>query len=88
MSSLPDQVLEEASTIASHLSKQKLVGHLQSEGTSTSEGAVHKIGMQLVQVARNSLLDMNGLRYDVFNGVCMHGVVAQHLHISRFLFIT
>ena len=62
MSCLPAEVLEEASTIAARLTKEKLLKDSSHPDDSSPKVEAHEIGRQLVQVARNSLLDTNGLR--------------------------
>lgn len=61
MSSMPADVLEEASAIASNLTRAKSAESSLSEDSPTTI-KTHKIGRQLVQVARNSLLDADALR--------------------------
>lgn len=58
MCSIPAEVLEEASTIASRAKSTKSSASEQSPGRVK----LHEIGKQLVQVARNSLLDADALR--------------------------
>ena len=59
MSSMPVDVLEEASAIASNLTTAK---SLLSEEFPDATKKTHELGRQLVQVARNSLLDQESLR--------------------------
>lgn len=59
MSSMPVDVLEEASAIASNLTSAK---SSLSEESSDVTKKTHELGRQLVQVARNSLLDEESLR--------------------------
>ena len=59
MSSMPVDVLEEASAIASNLTRAK---SLLSEEFPDATKKTHELGRQLVQVARNSLLDQESLR--------------------------
>lgn len=70
MSAMPSGVLEEASVIASHLTRVKSVNSSLSEGSPTIM-KTHKIGRQLVQVARNSLLDADALRRVLFADICI-----------------
>ncbi len=61
MSFLPAQIVEDAIDLSAKVSGYK------SQGSATSEDSpekvkVHQLGMQLVQVARNSLLDLQSLR--------------------------
>lgn len=60
MSSIPGEVLEEASSIASLLSGIKTY---DSSNASENSPKANTIARQLVQVARNSLLDSDSLRY-------------------------
>lgn len=62
ISSLPVEVLEEARDIASSMKKERTVQDSITEDTP-SKAKIHKLGGQLVQVARNSLLDISSLRY-------------------------
>ena len=62
MSSLPVEVLEEATSIAKSVTGEKSV-QTSLLGELPSKVKTYKLGSQLVQVARNSLLDIDGLRY-------------------------
>ena len=63
MSSIPAKVLEEASTIASHLTRGKSVDTTSQSDEPHTTADIYTTGQQLVQVARNSLLDAHALRY-------------------------
>ena len=61
MSSIPVDVLDKASSIAARLSRDKLVDTSQSSDSSPKEKN-HELGRQLIQTARNSLLEADALR--------------------------
>lgn len=61
MSSMPAEAIDKASLFISQFSKEKSVNTSRSDD-STSVGKVYEVGRQLVQVARNSLLDADALR--------------------------
>ncbi len=58
---MPAEVVEKALSIAVHLCNEKL-GDISQSDDSTFRGKIHDMGQQLVQVARNSLLDVDALR--------------------------
>ena len=61
MSFLPAGIVEDAIAISAKVSGLKSQGACGSE-ESPVRAKVHKLGTQLVQVARNSLLDVHSLR--------------------------
>ena len=61
MSSMPVEAIDKASLFISQFSKEKSVNTSQADD-STSMGKIYEVGRQLVQVARNSLLDADTLR--------------------------
>ena len=61
MSLMPVEVSEIALSIAASLSKEKPVDFTETDDSGL-RGKVQEMGRQLVQVARNSLLDLDALR--------------------------
>ena len=61
MSSLPSKIVEEATAISVMVSGEMSLNMAASKD-SPSRADARKLGMQLVQVARNSLLDVDALR--------------------------
>ena len=63
MSSLPLDITVEATAIVSCVTSERTLQTSVSED-SPNRVKIYKLGSQLVQVARNSLLDINALRYE------------------------
>lgn len=73
---MPVEVLETALSIAVHLTKEKLIDITQT-GESCMRGRVHEMGRKLVQVARNSLLDLDALR-QVYWSECRSAIECEN----------
>ena len=73
MSCLPSDIVEEAVAISVEVSSDKSLD-MSASTDSPARVKAHKLGIQLVQVARNSLLDIDALRLVTNNYKLMTGV--------------